>query len=267
MITGAGSGIGQALAIRLAHEVMSLALADVNESGLDATARRLAKGGNAVEVSTHVADVGDPYRMERLAAEVVERHKRVTLLVNNAGVALHGTAEEASLDEIQWVMQINFWGVVHGIKFFLPALRREPRAHIVNLSSIFGLLSFPGQSAYAASKFAIRGFSEALQQELHGTAVGVSCVYPGRVRTEMSRRARIPAGIVDRAAIEAHLARPVPRNAVAPEIAAARIVEGVKRGKERIIIGRDAVWLDRVQRAFPTWYWRFIHSVRKLRAP
>jgi short-subunit dehydrogenase len=267
VITGAGSGIGRALAKRLAVERMSLALVDVDQSGVEVTARHLTSTvpGKAVTVSVHLADVGDAKQMERVASEVMERHKRVTLLVNNAAVALHGTVEEISLADIDWVMRINFWGLVHGVKCFLPILRRERRAHIVNLSSVFGLIGFPGQSAYAASKFAVRGFSEVLQHELEGTSIGVSCVHPGKVRTEMGRRARIPAGIADRAVIETHLAQSAQRKALTPEAAAALIVEGIKRGRTRIVAGRDAIWPDRLQRAFPVRYSQFIRWLQRLR--
>lgn len=262
-MTGAGSGIGRALAQRLAREGMSLALADLDAAGLNETAQML---GDACSFSAHVVDVGDAKRMQQFAAEVNERHGRVTLLINNAGVAMYGTIEELSIDEIEWLMSINYWGVVYGVKFFLPILRRQPRAHIVNVSSIYGIISPAGQGAYCSAKFAVRGFTEVLLHELAGTTVGVSCVHPGGIRTPIARRARIaaaadPAGaaltvkVFDRVAL------------TSPEAAAQRIVQGVKRNEPRILIGKDAVQLDRLQRLFPVRYWKsLVRRLEKLQA-
>jgi len=262
-VTGAGSGIGRALAQRLAREGMSLALADLDAAGLNETAQML---GDACSFSAHVVDVGDAKRMQQFAAEVNERHGRVTLLINNAGVAMYGTIEELSIDEIEWLMSINYWGVVYGVKFFLPILRRQPRAHIVNVSSIYGIISPAGQGAYCSAKFAVRGFTEVLLHELAGTTVGVSCVHPGGIRTPIARRARIaaaadPAGaaltvkVFDRVAL------------TSPEAAAQRIVQGVKRNEPRILIGKDAVQLDRLQRLFPVRYWKsLVRRLEKLQA-
>jgi NAD(P)-dependent dehydrogenase (short-subunit alcohol dehydrogenase family) len=256
VVTGAASGIGRALARRLAREKMSLALADVDRNGLEETARLVA--APAPNLSTHVVDVADRGTVERFAAEVVARHERVTLLVNNAGVAMYGTVEEVSLDEIDWLMRINFWGVVYGVKFFLPILRRQPRAHIANLSSIYGIISPAGQGAYCASKFAIRGFTEVLLHELEGTSVGVSCVHPGGIRTPIARKARVAAGVKDRSGRDQLIARFDEVARMLPEAAADRIVDGVKRGEPRILIGADAVSLDRLQRLLPVRYWRIL---------
>jgi short-subunit dehydrogenase len=256
VVTGAGSGIGRELATHLAREKMSLALADVNETTLQET---LSQIGNAsAPVSTHVVNVADPKQVEQFAADVLARHKRVSLLINNAGVALHGTFEQLSITDLEWLMGINFWGMIYGVKNFLPILRREPRSHIVNLSSIFGIISPAGQSAYCASKFAVRGFTEALMHELEATTVGVSCVHPGGIKTPISRNARLgasadaafhAAGI---ALFENRLAR------TSPETAAARIVDGVKRGEPRILVGKDAIQLERMQRLFPVRYWKIM---------
>lgn len=154
---------------------MELALADLDEAGLRETAGQLASG--KTEISTHVVDVADRARMEAFASQVLHRHGRVTLLINNAGVALYGNFEELTIAEIEWLMGINFWGVVHGVKYFLPALKQQPRAHIVNLSSIWGIVAPAGHTAYCASKFAVRGFTEALCHELEGTSVRVSTAF------------------------------------------------------------------------------------------
>ncbi len=158
VVTGAGSGIGRALAQRLSAVGSALAIADIDEKGLAETAASLAT--TQALLSTHVLDVSDEAAVKGFAEEVVARHGRVTLLINNAGVALHGTFEEISLDDLRWLMGINFWGIVHGVKYFLPDLKQQPRAHIVNLSSVFGIIAPVGQSAYSASKFAVRGFTE-----------------------------------------------------------------------------------------------------------
>lgn len=255
VITGAASGIGRALAHRLAREKMSLALADLDEPGLLDTARQIET--KKISVTTHILDVGNPRAMEDFTSDVVQRHQRVTLLINNAGVALHGNFEEVSLADFEWLMQINFWGVVYGVRNFLPVLRRQPRAHIVNLSSLFGLISPAGQSAYCSAKFAVRGFTEVLQHELEGTSIGVSCVHPGGIRTLIAARARVGAG-VHPAIRDLNVARFERLAITPPEAAADRIVRGVKRNEPRILIGPDAVRLDRLQRLLPIRYWKIL---------
>src|SRR5689334_15074402 len=180
VVTGAASGIGRALAVRLAEEGAQLAICDVNEAALQETAQQAAKAGHpGAKISTHVVDVADRERMAAFVDEVVAEHGRAHLVINNAGVALAGTAEELAVEDIEWLMSINFWGVVYGTKMFLPVLRQQPRAHLVNVSSIFGIIAPPGHSAYVASKFAVRGFTEALRHELKGSNITISCVHPG----------------------------------------------------------------------------------------
>lgn len=258
VITGAGSGIGRALAARLAREKMSLALADVDAAGLEGTAGALDATGGFAAATTHPLDVSDAAQVERFAGQVLERHGRVTLLVNNAGVAMAGTIEELSIAEIDWLMRINFWGVVHGVKVFLPILRREPRAHVVNVSSIYGIISPAGQSAYCASKFAVRGFTEVLMHELEGSSVTVSCVHPGGIRTAIAQRARISAGVKDPSHREVAIAAFNRVSRTTPETAAERIVEGIKKAEPRILIGSDAIQIDRMQRLMPVRYWRIM---------
>jgi NAD(P)-dependent dehydrogenase (short-subunit alcohol dehydrogenase family) len=252
VVTGAGSGIGRALAQQLAAAGSALAIADVDEAGLAETAASLR--GNA-EISTHVLDVSDEAAVRAFAEDVVARHRRVTLLMNNAGVALLGQFEEISLDDFRWLMNINFWGVVYGVTYFLPLLKRQPRAHIVNVSSVFGLVAPVGQSAYSASKFAVRGFTEVLRHELQGSNVSVSCVHPGGIRTAIARRARLganaPAGSREEAV--ARFDRLTPNSA---DEAAARILQGVERREPRILIGRDARQIDVLQRLRPATYWK-----------
>ena len=263
VITGAASGIGRALAENLAREKMSLALADVDAEGLETTGRLAGVAGMAV--TTHQVDVGNAQAMSQFAAEVSERHGRASLLINNAGVALLGTFEELSLEEMEWVMRVNFWGAVNGVRSFLPMLRREPRAHIMNVSSILGIIAPAGDSAYCASKFAVRGFTEVLQQELKGSSVGVSSVHPGRVRTPFSKRARVSAGAVPRLGSDVSAGATERRTILSAEGAAKRIIAGLKKGEQRILVGFDAIWADRLQRAFPASYQKVLWSLSKLR--
>src|SRR5438045_2590390 len=230
-VTGAGSGIGRALAQQLAAAGSALALADIDEAGLQQTAQSLGKT-NAL-VTTHGVDVANEESVKAFAADVSARHGRVTLLINNAGVALHGNFEEISLDDFRWLMNINFWGAVYGVKYFLAMLKREPRAHIVNLSSILGDAAMAGQLAYCTSKFAVRGFTELLHHELEGSSVGVSVVHPGGIQTPIVRHARW--GAATAVAKREESIAPFERLArTPPEAAAARILRGVERREPRI---------------------------------
>jgi short-subunit dehydrogenase len=253
VVTGAGSGIGRALAQQLAEAGSALALADVDEAGLFETAQSLGKKGALV--TTHVVDVADEQGVRSFADDIKKSHGRTTLLVNNAGVSLHGDFEEISLDDFRWLMNINFWGTLYGVKYFLPMLKREPRAQIVNLSSVFGIIAPAGQCAYSASKFAVRGFTEALRHELDGGSVKVSCVHPGGIRTAIARRSRIGAG-ASASKREANIARFERLARTPPEKAAARILRGVERREPRILIGSDAYQIDIFQRLRPATYWK-----------
>jgi NAD(P)-dependent dehydrogenase (short-subunit alcohol dehydrogenase family) len=258
VVTGAASGIGRALALRLAQEGVSLAVADVRAEALDETAQMLKPAGSSPrKVTTHVVDVADKERVAAFAREVVEAHGRASLLINNAGVGLFGTAEQLSIEDIEWLMGVNFWGVVHGVKHFLPILRREPQAHIVNISSVFGIVGPAGHSAYAASKFAVRGFTEALRHELFGGPIRVSVVHPGGVKTNIAINARPGAG-ADQAAVERERAIFNIAARTTPDTAADRIVRGVLRDEERILVGPDAWAIDRIQRWAPVKYWRLV---------
>ena len=262
VLTGAGSGIGRALAQQLAAAGSALALADIDEPGLKQTIESL--GGTSAAVSTHVMDVAEEASVSALAEDVRSRHGRVTLLINNAGVSLHGDFEEISLDDFRWLMNINFWGTVCGVKYFLPVLKRERRAHIVNLSSVFGIIAPAGQCAYSASKFAVRGFTEALRHELEGSNVGVSCVHPGGIRTSIARRSRIGAG-ASASKREKNIERFERLARTPPEKAATRILRGVERREPRILIGTDAYQIDILQRLRPASYWKTL--ARKMEDP
>jgi len=262
VLTGAGSGIGRALAQQLAAAGSALALADIDEAGLKQTIESLE--GRSAAISTHVTDVAEEASVSAFAEDVRSRHGRVTLLINNAGVSLHGDFEEISLDDFRWLMNINFWGTVYGVKYFLPVLKRERRAHIVNLSSVFGIIAPAGQCAYSASKFAVRGFTEALRHELDGSNVCVSCVHPGGIQTPIARRSRIGAGASE-SKREKNIARFERLARTPPEKAAARILRAVERREPRILIGTNAYQIDILQRLRPASYWKTL--AKKLEDP
>jgi short-subunit dehydrogenase len=244
VVTGAASGIGRALAADLAGRGAHLALVDVSAGALAETAQRCATGGR--RVTTHVVDVADAACMEALAAEVMAQHGRVELLVNNAGVSVTGTFEEQSLDDWRWIVGVNFWGVVHGCKFFLPHLRNAREAHIVNLSSMFGLIGLPTQSSYCATKFAVRGLSEALWTELRGTGIGVTSVHPGGVKTNIVRDSRTADPDAKQKMIEQF-----ERMAMTPEKAAAKILRAVEHNRLRVLICPESRAADWAKRLFP----------------
>ncbi len=254
VITGAGSGIGRALAARFAREgVAGLAIADLNTDGLAETAGMIS---GSAKVTQHPIDVANRDAMAAFADDVIREHGRVTHVINNAGVALGGNLDEVSLDEIEWLMGVNFWGVVHGTKFFLPHLQKETSAHIVNISSLFGMIAPPGQAAYCASKFAVRGFTEALRHEMEGTNIAVSAVHPGGVKTNIVNNARTGSGvkmtqeeIEKRRRFENKLL-----SRTSPDEAAEIIFRGIMARKPQIIVGSDAAILSRIARIFPRSY-------------
>ncbi|HEY4678020.1 MAG TPA: SDR family NAD(P)-dependent oxidoreductase [Candidatus Angelobacter sp.] len=247
VVTGAASGIGRALAVDLAKMGAQLALADVNVAGLEETRALL---GNATS-RTYIVDVSKATAVESFAQAVQRDFGRASLLINNAGVALMGTLAEVSLEDMAWLMGINFWGVVHGCKFFTPLLQRESDAHIVNLSSIFGLIGPPGQTAYAASKFAVHGFSQSLREELRAaSSIKVTSVHPAGIATPIANRARAGRGVTSAARQEAEeYFKKVAL--ITPEEASRVIIKGILANKNRVLIGADAYRIDRIQRLFP----------------
>ena len=260
VVTGAASGIGAALAEALAARGCGLALADVDSAGLNGVAERARRRG--VAASEHRLDVADEGAVAAFPAAVLAEHGRVRVLVNNAGVALGGRFEQTDPADFEWLFSINFWGVVRMTRAFLPVLRREPgAAQIVNLSSVFGIVAPPGQAAYAASKFAVRGFSEALRHELEaeGAKVGVTVVLPGGVRTAIAANARRGGmGEAERTA-QAELWERLLR--LAPEAAAERIARGIERREKRVLVGRDARQVALVQRLLPVGYWSVLERL------
>ncbi|MBK7395793.1 MAG: SDR family oxidoreductase [Myxococcales bacterium] len=256
-ITGAASGIGRALAVDLARRGASLALSDVDEVGLAETAR-LASGPR---VTTRRLDVADRTAVFAWAEEVAHEHGRVHVIVNNAGVALSATLANTPIADFEWLMGINFWGVVHGTQAFLPHLLRAEEGHVVNLSSVFGLIAVPSQGAYNASKFAVRGFTEALRQELADTKVRVTCVHPGGVRTNIARRGRILEDEQGQALTAEAAARDFEKVArTSPEDAAAEILAAMQAGAPRALVGLDAKIIDRMARLLPDSYDRVVRA-------
>ncbi|WP_408896672.1 SDR family NAD(P)-dependent oxidoreductase [Nocardioides sp. R1-1] len=246
VITGAGSGIGRALAVNLAGKGARLALSDVNEAGLAETAELASKAG-APDVHTARLDVADRAAFTAYAAEVADHFGQVNVVVNNAGVALAGDAIDLSYEDMEWIVGINFWGVVYGTKEFLPHLIASGDGHIVNLSSLFGLLAMPGQSAYNATKFAVRGFTEAVREEMliAGHKVGVTSVHPGGIKTAIARSARV-SDKEDQAATAKLFDEKLAK--MTPERAAEIIVKGIQRNQARVLVGLDAHALHNFQK-------------------
>ena len=264
VITGAASGIGQALAADLSRRNCALALVDRNAAGLVTVAEAARRAG--VAVSEHVLDVTDTAGIATLPQAVLAQHGRVNVLVNNAGVGLMGDFLQTSAEDFDWLMSINFSAPVHLTRAFLPHLLAEPVAQLVNVSSIFGIIAPPGNTAYSAAKFAIRGFSESLRHELEGSSVGVSVVHPGGVATNIAKDARV-SGMIDPADAARALKRFSKSLVTTPEAAAARIVAGLLRREKRILIGRDAQVLDAAQRFAPSGYYALLRKRLGQRPP
>jgi len=264
-VTGAGSGIGQALAIALAKQGCHLALSDISETGLAKTVELLAP--YSVKVTTQKVDVAKRDEIATWAKAVVDEHGQVNLIFNNAGVAIGSTAEGVSYEDLEWLIGINFWGVVYGTKEFLPYLKQSGDGHIINISSMFGLTAQPTQSAYNASKFAVRGFTESLRQELDMQNAGVSatCVHPGGIRTNIAKAARMNNSVQSlgmdplksQDAFDKLLRTPA-------DDAAQQILEGVRKDRRRLLIGADAKAVDVIQRILPQGYQKIFATATAL---
>jgi NADP-dependent 3-hydroxy acid dehydrogenase YdfG len=254
-ITGAGSGIGRALAVQMSAHGARLALSDVNEVTLAETAALVRSRG---PMHTARVDVGQRDAIYAWADQVKEALGPADVIVNNAGVSLSQRIVEMRDEDFAWLMNINFWGVVHGTRAFLPQLMSRPEAHVVNLSSVFGLIAIPTQAAYNSSKFAVRGFTEALRQELADTTVRVTSVHPGGIKTNIvlnGRHYQDPTGNTNRDAVAGEFAKVARTTA---DQAAEQIVSAVLREKPRLLIGLDAVLIDRLQRLMPENYDRVV---------
>lgn len=246
VVTGAASGIGRALAVGLLGKGCNLALVDLDEDGLAGLERELGRSGHHQTVTTHVANVGDRRRMQELAGEVVAAHGAVHVLINNAGIAHEAPFPQTSLDDWDRVMDVNLWGVIHGCHYFMPYLAKVERGHIVNLSSLLGIVAMAGQSAYCTSKFAVRGLSESLWEELRATSVGLTVVHPGSVATNIMKRAQ-----GDDAELLQRLSHWYDRHALPPERAAAKIIRAIETGTPRLLIAPEAALGDILKRLMP----------------
>jgi len=246
VITGAGSGIGRALAIKLAKEGCHLALSDINQSGLDKTVAIInnsSKTNSTCIVSSHVLDVANQEEVYQHAEDVVTKHGHVDMLLNNAGVAAKNRLENMPYEDFEWVININMWGVVYGTRAFLPYLKQRPEAHIINIASVNSMLGFPENGPYTMSKYAVLAFTETLIQEYMGTNLHISSVHPGGIRTSIASSTRN---------IKQHEADTFSRiAATSPEKAANTIIKGIKRNKEKIFVGPDAVFMQLLKRLFP----------------
>jgi NAD(P)-dependent dehydrogenase (short-subunit alcohol dehydrogenase family) len=238
VITGAGSGIGRELALRAAREGALLAISDWNQDGLNESVD-LLKAAGVRELRSDRVDVADRAAVGEWAAAVAEQFGRVNMLINNAGVTVTGDFEEMSYEDFDWIVGVNLMGVVNGTKEFLPHLIASGDAHIINLSSLFGLISMPGQTSYNATKYAVRGFTEALREEMivNGHAVGVTCVHPGGIKTGISRNGRKTPS-QDAAALDSFFEKKLAK--MTPEKAARIILKGALSGKARVLVGADA---------------------------
>jgi NAD(P)-dependent dehydrogenase (short-subunit alcohol dehydrogenase family) len=255
VVTGAASGIGRATAVALAHEGARLAIADVDRAGLAETAKLVEAAGG--EVSTYLLDVSSREAVYAFAQEIEAQFGGADIVLNNAGVAQVATIEELAYEDFEWVMNIDFWGMVYGTKAFLPQMRAKGAGHIINVSSIFGLFSVPTQAAYNSAKFAIRGFTEALRHEMRGSGIEVACVHPGGIKTNILRNARFLQSVQTTEREQAvsgfdKLAR------TTPAAAAQTIIRGIKANKPRILIGMDARILDWIIRLLPVAYGRLM---------
>jgi NAD(P)-dependent dehydrogenase (short-subunit alcohol dehydrogenase family) len=244
VVTGAGSGIGQATAVLLASRGVVVALADINESGMAETARRIAKTGS--HSSQHVVDVGNRKQMEAFARSVESAHQRVDIVINNAGIGILEDFVDNSLDEFQKVVDVNLWGVVYGAKLFLPLMRRQGSGHIVNISSLAGIISTPGMVSYGTTKYAVRGFSESLRIELAEYGIGVTSVHPGLIGTNILKVNRSADARLHERLIEwfDRWGRP-------PELVARKLVRGIERNRMRVLVTPETYVMDFAKRMVP----------------
>ena len=267
-ITGAASGIGRALALELAKQHCHLALSDVDDAGLAETAKQASALG--VKVTTAKVNVADRDAVHAWADQVVHDHGKVNMVYNNAGVALGGTVEDTDYSDYEWIVGINMWGVVYGTKAFLPYIKQAgEEGHIVNISSIFGLFAQPTQSGHNMSKFAVRGFTESLRQELdlEGGKVSCTCVHPGGIKTNIARNARMSNSVeklTGSASAEKMRDQFEALFLTTSEKAAQVILGAVKANKRRALIGPDARVLDIMQRTLPVIYQRIVTASFKM---
>ncbi len=255
----------QALAINLAQQGCHLALADINQQGLAETVERL--GSYGVKTTQQMIDVSDKDAVYKWAERCVAEHSKVNFIFNNAGVALSGTVSSTSTDDYQWIMNINFWGVLYGTKAFLPYLEKSGQGHVINLSSISGLTAQPLMSGYNASKFAVRGFTESLRQDLliTGSQTVSSCVHPGGIKTNIAKSSRMDSSVAEVTGSnrEESIEEFEKLFFLTPDKAAKIILKGVSKKRARILIGTDARFFDYIVRLLPSAYQRLFAGIVK----
>lgn len=244
VVTGAGSGIGRATSEALAARGCHLALVDIDPGAMAETARRIEARGR--RVSQHVVDVADRAAMAALPGAVMERHGAVHILVNNAGVSVGKSFADHTLEDLDWILGINLWGVIHGCKFFLPLLLGQDEAHIVNISSVFGIIAVPNQSSYCTSKFGVRGLTESLEAELRNTPVGVTSVHPGAIQTGIVQASRI-----DDEGMRTRAQELFDKSGSPPELVARHILAAIEGRRLRAVVTREAKFADWAKRLFP----------------
>jgi NAD(P)-dependent dehydrogenase (short-subunit alcohol dehydrogenase family) len=251
--------MGRALAVALARRGCHLALSDIDVAGLEASARLATEAGAGLRITTTRVDTADRAAIKAWADASAAAHGRINLVFNNAGVALSAPLEQVRPEDFEWLMGINFWGVVWGTQAFLPHLRASGDGHVVNTSSLFGLLAVPLNGCYNASKFAVRGYTEALRMELEMTRspVSATCVHPGGVRTEIARSARMDPSSQRLTGLDVEVARArfdKLLNATSAESAALQILRAVQRNQRRVLVGLDARLMDKMVRLLGSWY-------------
>jgi NAD(P)-dependent dehydrogenase (short-subunit alcohol dehydrogenase family) len=260
-ITGAASGIGRMLAVNLAKEGCNLAIADVNAEGLQETAGLIT---GKVNVSTHVVDVSNREQVFAYAEEAAKHHGGIDIIINNAGIVLADFLETVPFKDFEWLFGINFWGVVYGTMAFLPYLKKQPEGHIVNVSSVNGIVPNPCNGPYCSAKFAVKGYTETLAQEMHGTNISVSCVHPGGIKTNIGRNAKVNHlyySLSQEKAVELYDKEIFKTTA---DEAARIIISGIKRNKRRILVGLDCQAVDLIARVFPVGVVNLIGFVTRL---
>jgi short-subunit dehydrogenase len=247
VVTGAGHGIGRETAMALANRGCRLAICDNNEAALEQVRHELETAG--ATVSAHAVDVSDRAQVERFAADVIDVHGEAHILINNAGVTVYASFEEHDIEDLEWILGVNLWGVIYGCKYFLPHLKASGEGHIVNLSSVFGIIAPPLQTSYVASKFAVRGFSESLRAELADDNVGVTSVHPGAIKTNIIQNARLVTDT--HAELRDSTQRLFDRLGTTPDVVAARVVKAIEYNSPRVLITKEARVADALKRLMP----------------
>ena len=247
VVTGAGHGIGRETAIALGEKGCRLAICDVDEAALQSVRQALADAG--ATVTAHLVDVSDRAQVEQFASDVIATHGEAHILINNAGVTVYASFEEHEIEDLEWILGVNLWGVIYGCKYFLPHLKASGEGHIVNLSSVFGIIAPPLQTSYVASKFAVRGFSESLRAELADDNVGVTSVHPGAIKTNIIRNARLVTDT--HTELRDATQRLFDRLGTTPDVVAERIVKAIEYNSPRVLITKEARMADALKRLMP----------------